>query len=102
MLIQSVTGIFDVLQITGWIIGGFSILVGGFGIANILFVSVKERTNLIGIQKSLGAKKLFHSVAVFNRRRNPLFNRRHYRAGIGLCGNISIKKCRHPAFPRWS
>lgn len=59
MLIQSITGIFDVLQLTGWVIGGFSILVGGFGIANILFVSVKERTNLIGIQKSLGAKNYF-------------------------------------------
>ena len=47
------------LQLTGWIIGGFSILVGGFGIANILFVSVKERTSLIGIQKSLGAKNYF-------------------------------------------
>ena len=40
----------------GWIISGFSLLVGGFGIANIMFVSVKERTNIIGIQKSLGAK----------------------------------------------
>lgn len=59
MLIQSITGIFDVLNIAGWVIGGFSILVGGFGIANILFVSVKERTNLIGIQKSLGAKNYF-------------------------------------------
>lgn len=43
----------------GWIISGFSLLVGGFGIANIMFVSVKERTNLIGIQKSLGAKNKF-------------------------------------------
>ena len=34
----------------------FSILVGGFGIANIMFVSVKERTNIIGIKKSIGAK----------------------------------------------
>lgn len=51
--------VFGVLNIAGIIIGGFSILVGGFGIANIMFVSVKERTNIIGIQKSLGAKNYF-------------------------------------------
>ncbi len=51
--------VFAVLNIAGLIIGGFSILVGGFGIANIMFVSVKERTNIIGIQKSLGAKNYF-------------------------------------------
>jgi putative ABC transport system permease protein len=51
--------VFGVLNIAGMIIGGFSILVGGFGIANIMFVSVKERTNIIGIQKSLGAKNYF-------------------------------------------
>lgn len=51
--------IFIVINLAGWIIGGFSILVGGFGIANIMFVSVKERTNIIGIQKSLGAKNYF-------------------------------------------
>ncbi len=50
---------FKVFNLAGWIIGGFSILVGGFGIANIMFVSVKERTRIIGIQKSLGAKKYF-------------------------------------------
>jgi putative ABC transport system permease protein len=51
--------LFDVVGIAGWIIGGFSILVGGFGIANIMFVSVKERTPIIGLQKSLGAKNYF-------------------------------------------
>ena len=51
--------VFGILNIAGVIIGGFSILVGGFGIANIMFVSVKERTNIIGIQKSLGAKSYF-------------------------------------------
>ena len=50
---------FDMVNIAGWVIGGFSILVGGFSIANIMFVSVKERTNIIGIQKSLGAKRYF-------------------------------------------
>jgi putative ABC transport system permease protein len=56
---QSLDGIFVMINLVGWIIGGFSILVGGFGIANIMFVSVKERTNIIGIQKSLGAKNYF-------------------------------------------
>lgn len=61
--ISSFTDMIDetigMMNIVGWIIGGFSILVGGFGIANIMFVSVKERTNLIGVQKSLGAKNQF-------------------------------------------
>jgi len=59
VLSKGFDGLFDVIGTIGWIIGGFSILVGGFGIANIMFVSVKERTNLIGIQKSLGAKNYF-------------------------------------------
>ena len=54
-----IDGFIGSLKIGGWIISGFSLLVGGFGIANIMFVSVKERTNLIGIQKSLGAKNKF-------------------------------------------
>jgi putative ABC transport system permease protein len=47
------------MNLAGWGISIFSLLVGGFGIANIMFVSVKERTNLIGIQKALGAKNRF-------------------------------------------
>jgi len=59
LLTQGFESLFSVISIVGWIIGGFSILVGGFGIANIMFVSVKERTSIIGIQKSLGAKRYF-------------------------------------------
>ena len=55
-MIDNITGQMNVI---GLVISGFSLLVGGFGIANIMFVSVKERTNLIGIQKSLGAKNRF-------------------------------------------
>lgn len=54
--IDEITG---TMNLIGLVISGFSLLVGGFGIANIMFVSVKERTNLIGIQKSLGAKNRF-------------------------------------------
>lgn len=56
---SAISGVFDVIGLAGWVIGGFSMLVGGFGIANIMFVSVKERTSIIGLQKSLGAKNYF-------------------------------------------
>ncbi len=54
--IDSIVGMFNIV---GMVIGIFSILVGAFSIANIMFVSVSERTNIIGIQKALGAKNRF-------------------------------------------
>jgi putative ABC transport system permease protein len=59
LLSQGFDAVFAGINLGGWLIGGFSILVGGFGIANIMFVSVRERTNIIGIQKALGAKRWF-------------------------------------------
>ncbi|MFN4084780.1 MAG: ABC transporter permease [Spirosomataceae bacterium] len=68
-LAGAVSGIFSSIRTGGFFIGLFALLIGGFGIANIMFVSVKERTNIIGIQKSLGARNyvillqfLFESV----------------------------------------
>jgi putative ABC transport system permease protein len=59
LLTRGFESVFAGINIGGWLIGGFAILVGGFGIANIMFVSVRERTNIIGIQKALGAKRSF-------------------------------------------
>ncbi len=58
-LTKSLNDLFSGIAAIGTIIGMFSIIVGGFSIANIMYVSVKERTREIGIQKSLGAKKSF-------------------------------------------
>jgi putative ABC transport system permease protein len=59
VITNQLDSLFSIVNVAGGIIGGFSVLVGGFGIANIMFVSVRERTNIIGIQKSLGAKNYF-------------------------------------------
>ncbi len=58
--------IFAVVNVAGWFIGIFAVLVGAFGIANIMFVSVKERTSIIGIQKALGAKSYYIILEVLN------------------------------------
>lgn len=59
VVLNQLSALFDVVNMVGLFIGGFSMLVGGFSIANIMFVSVKERTKQIGIQKALGAKNYF-------------------------------------------
>lgn len=57
MLTQILEKVFAVLNIAGFIIGIFALIVGMVSVANIMFVSVRERTNIIGIKKALGAKR---------------------------------------------
>lgn len=57
MIADAIGGIFSALNVVGWLIGGFSIVVGAISVANIMFVSVKERTSLIGVKKALGARR---------------------------------------------
>lgn len=57
LLTQVLQSVFGAINIAGFIIGIFALIVGMFSVANIMFVSVKERTNIIGIKKALGAKR---------------------------------------------
>lgn len=54
---EKLNSVFGAINVVGMIIAGFSLLVGGFGIANIMFVTVKERTKIIGLKKAIGAKQ---------------------------------------------
>ncbi len=54
---KAITGFFKTVNIVGAIIGSISLIVGMFGIANIMFVTVRERTGVIGLKKAIGAKK---------------------------------------------
>lgn len=49
--------IFSGLNIGGWAIAALSLVVGMFGVANIMFVTVRERTSQIGLKKAIGAKR---------------------------------------------
>jgi len=59
LLASVMDNIFGTLSLLGLIIGGFAIFVGMFSVANIMFVSVKERTSIIGVKKALGAKQAY-------------------------------------------
>ena len=56
-LLDEMNEIFAMVAKIGWIVGIFALLVGGFGIANMMYVSVEERKPEIGICRALGAKK---------------------------------------------
>jgi len=57
MFQQQIDNLFAGLNTAGWAIAGLSLLVGGFGVANIMFVTVRERRSQIGLKKAIGAKK---------------------------------------------
>jgi putative ABC transport system permease protein len=54
---EAVKGLFGTINVVGALIGIISLIVGMFGIANIMFVTVKERTPMIGLKKAIGAKR---------------------------------------------
>jgi putative ABC transport system permease protein len=54
---KAVSSLFANVSLGGWLIGLLSLVVGTFGIANIMFVTVRERTPFIGLKKAIGAKK---------------------------------------------
>ncbi len=53
---EQVSSFFGTVDIGGWAIAGLSLIVGAFGVANIMFVTVRERTSQIGLKKAIGAK----------------------------------------------
>lgn len=57
MFSEQASSLFGVVNLAGWVIAGLSLIVGGFGVANIMFVTVRERTSQIGLKKAIGAKK---------------------------------------------
>ncbi len=54
---EQVGGFFGQVSAGGWAIAGLSLIVGAFGVANIMFVTVRERTSQIGLKKAIGAKR---------------------------------------------
>ncbi len=54
---DQVESVFGAINQGGWAIAGLSLIVGAFGVANIMFVTVRERTSQIGLKKAIGAKR---------------------------------------------
>ncbi|MEI6086756.1 MAG: ABC transporter permease [Bacteroidota bacterium] len=54
---EQIKGFFGQVSAGGWAIAGLSLIVGAFGVANIMFVTVRERTSQIGLKKAIGAKR---------------------------------------------
>ncbi|HEX8331982.1 MAG TPA: ABC transporter permease [Segetibacter sp.] len=57
MFSEQTKAVFGSISLGGWAIAGLSLIVGAFGVANIMFVTVRERTSQIGLKKAIGAKK---------------------------------------------
>lgn len=58
-LLDQVYKITGYVETVGLFIAGFALVVGGFGVANILYIAVRERRGEVGIQRAMGAPRVF-------------------------------------------
>jgi hypothetical protein len=86
MVLKEVSKAMSVVNIVGWIIGGFSLLIGGFGIANIMFVSDQGTYDADRDPEGSRCPEIVHNGGIPFRGRTALSRRRHRRYPAGIFG----------------
>ena len=87
-LLEEMNDVFGLAAKLGWLIGFFALLAGGFGIANMLYVSVEERRPEIGICRALGATR--RVILLQFLKESLRLSLQGASAGIGLVGLLVI------------
>jgi len=90
---KTVSSLFGSINLGGWMIGLLSLIVGAFGIANIMFVTVRERTPIIGLKKAIGAKKRTILIEFLFGKCPDLHHWRTDRHCIGHCHVSNPEQC---------
>jgi len=84
--------LFTSINLGGCFIAFLALLVGGFGVAKIMFVSVRERTNIIGLKKAIGLIFVFPLTFVLSNllKFNIFLSRGNILLSITLCIILGI------------